>query len=123
MKLTIDPQSATAPYEQLRSQIAAQARAGGLPVGYRLPTVRGLAGELGLAPNTVAKAYRTLETDGVIETRGRKGSFIAAATSGAEREAAHAAEEFARRAHRLGLDRQAALAAAEEALRAVYRGG
>jgi hypothetical protein len=57
VKLTIDPRSPDAPYDQLRSQIAARARAGTLPVGYRLPTVRGLAEELGLAPNTVAKTW------------------------------------------------------------------
>lgn len=120
MKLTIDPRSPVAPYEQLRAQIAAQVHRGTLPVGFRLPTVRGLADELGLAPNTVAKAYRTLEADGVIETRGRRGSFVAAAGEGAAREAAHAAEDYARRVRRLGLDRAAALAAAEQAVNAVY---
>ena len=79
LKITVDPTSATAPFEQLREQIAGQARAGVLPVGYRMPTVRGLAETLGLAANTVAKAYRALESDGVIETRGRHGTFIAAA--------------------------------------------
>jgi DNA-binding transcriptional regulator YhcF (GntR family) len=121
VKLTIDAQAAVAPYEQLRAQLATQARDGTLPAGHRLPTVRGLAEQLGLAPNTVAKAYRVLEADGVIETRGRHGTFVAAAGAGAAREAAHAAEEFARRAHRLGLDAAAALAAAEEAVRAVYQ--
>jgi DNA-binding transcriptional MocR family regulator len=82
LKITVDPASATVPFEQLRQQIAGQARSGALPVGYRMPTVRGLAGELGLAANTVAKAYRVLEADGVIETRGRKGTFIAAAGDG-----------------------------------------
>ncbi|NJP69017.1 GntR family transcriptional regulator [Streptomyces sp. ventii] len=121
MKVTISGTASEAPYEQLRAQIADQARSGSLPAGYRLPTVRRLAEELGLAPNTVAKAYRALEGDGVIETRGRNGTFVAAA-EGSAREAAHAAEEYARRARRLGLDREAALAAAEEALRAVYVG-
>ncbi|GAA2932404.1 hypothetical protein GCM10020221_30210 [Streptomyces thioluteus] len=93
---------------------------GELPVGYRLPTVRGFAEQLGLAANTVAKAYRALETDGVIETRGRNGTFIAAPGDTAEREAAAAARGYAERARRLGLDRAAALAAAEEAVRAVY---
>lgn len=120
MDLTLDPASAVPPYEQLRAQLAARARDGSLPVGYRLPPVRALAGELGLAANTVAKVYRLLEEDGVVETRGRKGTFVAAAADAAAREAAGAAQEFARRAHRLGLDRAAALAAAEEALRAVY---
>ncbi|MFE0376824.1 GntR family transcriptional regulator, partial [Streptomyces inhibens] len=70
LTLTIDPASAVAPFEQVRTQIADRARDGGLPVGYKLPTVRGLAEDLGLAANTVAKAYRALESDGVIETRG-----------------------------------------------------
>ncbi|MCC9708561.1 GntR family transcriptional regulator [Streptomyces sp. MNU76] len=109
-----------APYEQVRAQISEQARSGALPVGYRLPTVRGLAEQLGLAANTVAKAYRALETDGVIETRGRNGTFVAAAGSAAEREAAVAAGAYAERARRLGLSETAALAAARDALRAAY---
>ncbi|MQA97644.1 MAG: GntR family transcriptional regulator [Streptosporangiales bacterium] len=116
----IDDDSGTPPYEQLRAQIAAQARSGALPAGYKLPTVRGLAAELGLAVNTVAKAYRVLESDGVIETRGRNGTFVAAAGDAAEREAAAAARAYAERARRLGLDENAALAKAREALRAAY---
>ncbi len=108
------------PYEQVRAQISEQARSGALPAGYRLPTVRGLADSLGLAANTVAKAYRALETDGVIETRGRNGTFVAAAGSAAEREGAAAALAYAERARRLGLTRADALAAVEDALRAVY---
>nr|WP_202446932.1 GntR family transcriptional regulator [Streptomyces sp. SID5468] len=120
MKITIDPGSATAPFEQLREQVADQARSGALPVGYRMPTVRGLAAELGLAANTVAKAYRALEADGVIETHGRNGTLIAPAGDTAAREAALAAAGYAQRARRLGLDQQAALAAVHEALRAAY---
>ncbi len=120
MKVTIDPLSPAAPYEQLRAQIAAQARSGRLPVGYRLPTVRGLADELGLAANTVAKTYRALEADGVVETRGRNGTFVAAARDAAAREAAAAAQAYAERVRRLGLDRAAALAAVQDAIRAAY---
>ncbi|WP_046501409.1 GntR family transcriptional regulator [Streptomyces odonnellii] len=120
LQIVIDPADSTAPYEQLRTQISERARSGALPVGYRLPTVRGLAEDLGLAANTVAKAYRALESDGVIETRGRNGTFVAAAGDAAEREAASAAQAYAERARRLGLDRAAALAAAEDAVRAVY---
>ncbi len=107
------------PYEQVRAQIAEQARSGALPVGYRLPTVRGLAETLGLAANTVAKAYRALEADGVIETRGRNGTVIAAVGSAAEREVAAAAEVFAERVRRLGVGEEVALAAVRDALRAV----
>lgn len=118
LKIHID--EGAAPYEQVRAQIAEQARSGALPVGYRLPTVRGLAESLGLAANTVAKAYRALETDGVIETRGRNGTFVAAAGSAAEREAALAARAYADRVLRLGLSQEQAAAAVREALRAAY---
>ncbi|WP_181788904.1 GntR family transcriptional regulator, partial [Streptomyces phytophilus] len=79
IQIFVDQQAPEAPYEQVRAQISAQARGGVLPAGTKLPTVRGLAEQLGLAPNTVAKAYRALESDGVIETRGRHGSYVAAA--------------------------------------------
>ncbi|MFJ9630273.1 GntR family transcriptional regulator [Streptomyces sp. NPDC091280] len=118
LKIRID--DSAAPYEQIRAQISEQARSGALPVGHRLPTVRGLAESLGLAANTVAKAYRALETDGVIETRGRNGTLIAAAGSAAEREAALAAQAYAERVRRLGLSESDALAAARDALRAAY---
>ncbi|MFI5668963.1 GntR family transcriptional regulator [Streptomyces sp. NPDC051704] len=121
LKIRIDGAAgAAAPYEQLRTQIAEAARSGELPVGYKLPTVRGLAEELGLAANTVAKAYRALEGDGVIETRGRNGTFVAAAGDGAAREAASAAQAYAERAKRLGLSFDEATAAALDALRARY---
>ncbi|MFI1355410.1 GntR family transcriptional regulator [Streptomyces sp. NPDC020898] len=120
LKIRID--DSAPPYEQVRAQISEQARAGTLPVGYRLPTVRGLAESLGLAANTVAKAYRALEGDGVIETRGRNGTFVAAAGSAAEREAASAAQVYAERVLRLGLGEGAALDAVKDALRAAYKG-
>ncbi|MFJ2604944.1 GntR family transcriptional regulator [Streptomyces sp. NPDC091279] len=120
MTLKIHIDDSAAPYEQVRAQISAQARTGTLPVGYRLPTVRGLAESLGLAANTVAKAYRALEGDGVIETRGRNGTFVAAAGQAAEREAASAAQAYAERVRRLGLDEDTALATVRDALRAGY---
>ncbi len=118
LKIHID--DSAPPYEQVRAQISEQARSGVLPVGYRLPTVRGLAESLGLAANTVAKAYRALESDGVIETRGRHGTFVAAAGSAAERELASAAQAYVERARRLGLTEADALAAVRDALRAAY---
>ncbi|MEU6402663.1 GntR family transcriptional regulator [Streptomyces sp. NPDC046985] len=120
MTLQIHIDDGTPPYEQVRAQISEQARAGELPVGYRLPTVRGLAESLGLAANTIAKAYRALEADGVIETRGRNGTFVAASGPAAEREAAAAARAYAERVQRLGLTRDTALDAVRDALRAAY---
>ncbi|MFI6465155.1 GntR family transcriptional regulator [Streptomyces sp. NPDC050528] len=123
MTLKIHIDDSAAPYEQIRAQISEQARSGALPVGYRLPTVRGLAESLGLAANTVAKAYRALETDGVIETRGRNGTLIAAAGSAAEREASLAAQVYAEKVRRLGLTEGDAVAAVRDALRAAYGEG
>ncbi|MFE0516642.1 GntR family transcriptional regulator [Streptomyces sp. NPDC058964] len=120
MTLKIHIDDGAPPYEQVRAQISEQARAGVLPVGYRLPTVRGLAESLGLAANTVAKAYRALEGDGVIETRGRNGTFVAAAGAAAERELASAAQDYAERARRLGAGEGDAVAAVRDAVRAVY---
>jgi DNA-binding transcriptional regulator YhcF (GntR family) len=76
MELTIDPGSATPPFEQLRTQFIAQITAGELIAGAKLPTVRKLADELGLATNTVARAYRELEADGFVETHGRNGTHV-----------------------------------------------
>ncbi|MER7581041.1 GntR family transcriptional regulator [Kitasatospora sp. NPDC097691] len=120
MQLSVDPASATPPYEQLRAQIAERARTGELPTGLKLPTVRALAEELGLAAGTVARAYRELEADGVVETHGRRGTLIAAAGDSAHRLAAAAATEYAERASRLGLSHADAVAAVVTALGLAY---
>ena len=99
----LDASSPVPPYEQLRSQVAARAASGELPAGTRLPTVRALASDLGLAVNTVAKAYRALETDGVIATEGRRGTFVAPGTASAGTDARQAAAAYAATARRLGL--------------------
>jgi len=99
--IAIDTTAAEPPYEQVKTQITAQAGSGALAAGTRLPPVRQLAEQLGLAANTVAKAYRELEQAGVIETRGRAGSFIAGA--GVEREARAAAAAYAARISALGI--------------------
>ena len=103
MLLSIAPGSTVPPYEQVRVQISALVRAGKLPAGTRLPSVRRLAGDLGLAPNTVARSYRELENDGIIETRGRHGSFVARHGGATERLARAAAEAYADRLRQLGI--------------------
>ena len=99
----VDLSSDRPPFEQLRTQIAARAASGELPPGTRLPTVRALAAELGLAVNTVAKSYRVLEQDGVIETHGRQGTFVASAPAAGSADAEEAAATYAATARRLGL--------------------
>jgi DNA-binding transcriptional regulator YhcF (GntR family) len=75
--LRVDADAAQPLFDQLRSGIIGCIRDGRLPAGSRLPTVRDLAARLGLAANTVARAYRELETAGILETRGRFGTFVA----------------------------------------------
>jgi DNA-binding transcriptional regulator YhcF (GntR family) len=101
--LVLDKGSAVPPFEQVRSQIVAAIDSGQLEPGAQLPTVRKLAGDLGLAVNTVAKAYRELEMAGLIETRGRHGSFVAGAPSRTRKLAVRASLEFIQRMRDLGM--------------------
>jgi DNA-binding transcriptional regulator YhcF (GntR family) len=114
--LIIDPGSATPPFEQIRAQVVDAVNSGVLVPGSRLPTVRALALELGLAANTVARAYRELEAAAVLETRGRNGSFIAASGDLAEREARVAAMAYADRVRQLGMTDDQAAAFLRDAL-------
>jgi GntR family transcriptional regulator len=74
--LDVDTTSAVPPYEQIRAQITALITTGALAVGDRLPPIRQLAGDLGLAPGTVARAYRELEQTGLVASRGRHGTRV-----------------------------------------------
>ena len=78
MKLRLDPRSAVPPYEQLRVQLTQLIARGSLAPGDRLPTVRQLAADLALAPGTVQRAYRELESAGLVRTQGRHGTTVAA---------------------------------------------
>ena len=114
MNLTVDPSSGAPPFEQVRDGIRAQVESGALAPGFRLPPVRALADELDLAPGTVARAYKELEALGVVETRGRAGTFVAG--SGVERSLREAASSYAATARSLGVSDAEALDAVRRAL-------
>ncbi|TVR61035.1 MAG: GntR family transcriptional regulator [Gemmatimonadales bacterium] len=114
--LVIDTDSPTPPYEQVRAQVVALVRSGDLAPGTRLPTVRRLAGDLGLATNTVARAYRELERAGIVETRGRHGTFVGPDVDSAAEAALDAAAAFAARVDELGLAPSEGLRLAARAL-------
>ncbi|GAA2773091.1 GntR family transcriptional regulator [Saccharopolyspora taberi] len=116
LDVVVDHGSGVAPFEQVRRQIAQQINDRTLPVGTKLPTVRGLATDLGIAANTAAKAYRELEQAGLIETRGRAGTFVASAGDRSSERAAEAAAEYVRAVTALGIDREQALAIVRAAL-------
>jgi len=76
MQISIDEKSPEPVFSQLITQVREAVRSGELRPGTPLPAIRQLASDLQINPNTVAKAYRLLERDAVIETRGRRGSFV-----------------------------------------------
>jgi len=115
--IVIDPASPTPPFEQLRAQYVAAIASDELPPGSRLPTVRRLAGDLGLAPGTVARAYRELETTGLIETRGRYGTFVSVDENAALGQIQRAAAAFAEQVRGLRVDTDQAIAAVIAALK------
>lgn len=75
--LTVDPDDPTPPYEQLRRQLGDLITAGRLAPGDRLPPLRQLAGDLGVAVGTVARAYRELEQEGLLTSRRGGGTRVA----------------------------------------------
>lgn len=101
--ITLDATSPTPPFEQVRGQLAAQITDGVLVAGTRLPPVRRLADDLGLAANTVARAYRDLEAAGLVETRGRGGTIVTAGGDRARERLATAARSYAAVAQELGI--------------------
>lgn len=94
---TVDPESSVPVYEQLIRCVTDAIASGQVATGDRIPPVRALAAELGLAAGTVAKAYRTMESTGVIETRGRQGTFIAQSSEDRHAAARQAAAEYVER--------------------------
>ena len=77
MIVRLDLASAASPATQIATQIAAGIDAGEVGPGAPLPTIRALAGDLGVAPGTVARAYAELERDGWVVTQGRRGTSVA----------------------------------------------
>lgn len=118
MNVAVDLASSTPPYEQIRAQIAAAIDSGQLEEGVRLPSMRALAADLGVAIGTVARAYRELEGTGLVASRRRLGTVVAApavptADAGDVRQAA---AELASRAHQAGLSEETALSLLRAAL-------
>lgn len=100
--ITLDYKSRKPLYDQLCESIERMAACGVLESGSRLPSVRMLAEELAINPNTVQKAYRMLEHNGIIETVPGKGSFLSSREQAKQRQ-----KERSRQALHMGV--QAAL--------------
>ena len=77
MQFAIDPKSGVPFYRQIIDQVQFAIANGTLSTGHRLPTVRQVAVDLGINPNTVARAYQELEIKGVVATQMGTGTFVA----------------------------------------------
>ncbi len=73
----LDPRSGVATYLQIVQQVKEALRLGTIDVGDQLPTVREVVADLAINPNTVAKAYRELEREGLVVARQGRGTFVA----------------------------------------------
>lgn len=124
MIVEVDPDDPTPVYEQLRGQVARMVVAGTLAPGTRLPAIRQLATDLGLAKGTVARAYELLLRDGYVEAGGRRGTLVrrrpaevaTADRQQADEELARLARHLAVAARQAGADRAAVHAAVDAAL-------
>jgi DNA-binding transcriptional regulator YhcF (GntR family) len=121
-RITVDLGLPVPPYEQIRAQLADLIRAGRLPAGERLPPVRQLATDLGLATGTVARAYRELEQAGLLASRRGGGTRVSSSLAEPpERERQRLVElrasELVAFARRIGASDDEMLAAIRSALR------
>jgi DNA-binding transcriptional regulator YhcF (GntR family) len=120
--ITVDGSSPVPPFEQVRAQVAAQIADGLLVPGTRLPTVRQLADDLGLAVNTVARSYKELEAAGLVETRGRGGTVVTTGGDEAREQLLGAAQRYAALTRQIGLSAEEALRLVRGALSAAVGG-
>lgn len=114
LALSVDPADPTPPYEQLRRQLTHLVGSGAMRPGDRLPALRQLAGDLGLAVGTVARTYRELEAEGLLVSRRGGGTRIA---DGVARLTPAQRQERLRALTRLHLARARALGASDEQIR------
>ena len=118
LRIVVDLEVAEPPFEQVRAQLAGFIATGHLLPGDRLPTVRALAADLGLAANTVARAFKELEAAGLVETRRRAGTVVASGEHTADVAVMALAAKFAAAARDAGLDAAAAVDLVRAALKA-----
>jgi DNA-binding transcriptional regulator YhcF (GntR family) len=121
LTVRLEADTAIPRFEQLRAQLSVMVAVGRLEPGARLPTVRNTAEQLELAPGTVARTYRELEQEGIVEGRGRLGTFVVDEPPHSEplRERREritaAAHRFAFDVRQLGADLETAQAAVAQA--------
>lgn len=104
MIIELDDLSKDPPYVQVQIAISRAIATGELTEGTKLPTIRQLAGDLGLSNNTIARAYRELEHAGLVTSRGRRGTVVNAVSSDSGAAADLLVDDFVAKTRELGLD-------------------
>ena len=106
----LDQRSGVATYLQIAQQVREALRLGVLDIGDQLPTVREVVAELAINPNTVAKAYRELEREGLVLARPGRGTFVASTLAAPSLEhhetLRRELERWLKAAERAGLDEE-----------------
>lgn len=109
MRLEVDTASAVPPFDQIREQLAGLILAGSVGPDERLPSIRQLAADLGLAAGTIARAYAELEAAGLVTSARGRGTRVTP-TASAERSVQVAVDAYVEAARRGGLDLAATVA-------------
>ena len=121
----LDGHSRAATYTQLVQQVKQALRTGLIGPGDQLPKVREVAESLAINPNTVLKAYRELEIEGLVEGRPGGGTFVLRSLAGPSLSSQAALrrglEAWLRRARAAGLEREDVVALVETTLRATFQ--
>lgn len=117
----LDPRSGVATYLQIVQQVKEALRLGTIDVGDQLPTVREVVADLAINPNTVAKAYRDLEHEGLVVAYQGRGTFVASTLAPASlrhhEELRAALERWLQTAESAGLDEESIRALISTTLR------
>lgn len=122
IRFRLDARTGLPPYRQLVEQVRQALRLGTLVPGDQLPTVRAVVREVAINPNTVHRAYRELEQQGLVEGRQGQGTFVRRTLGGPSPEAQAALgsqmDRWVRAARRAGLDDEGMQALLGASLRA-----
>jgi GntR family transcriptional regulator len=123
----LDGRSPVATYKQLVQQVRQALRVGLLEPGDQLPRVREVAESLAINPNTVLKAYRELELEGLVEGRPGLGTFVVRSLAGpslaSQAELRHQLQAWLERARAAGLDQEDVVALVETTMRSSFQEG
>lgn len=114
---SIDASSKVPPFDQIKHVVVAAIESKEAQVNEKLPAIRALASELGLAVNTVARSYRELEEEGYVVTQGRSGTRISSTAVPSAIALAQITKDYVNQVRGLGIELSEAVSAVETAFK------